>query len=60
MYHPVPNGTNDNVVHEFVELHNLTASTVPLYHPSFTTNTWREPNRFAASRTARRAVSEPS
>ncbi|MCI0747378.1 MAG: lamin tail domain-containing protein, partial [Verrucomicrobia subdivision 3 bacterium] len=39
MYHPpdLPGG-RDNDDHEFVELHNITASPVPLFN---TTNTWR-------------------
>jgi hypothetical protein len=41
MYHPRDNGTNDNVVDEFVELQNITTSTVDLFHPGFPTNTWR-------------------
>jgi hypothetical protein len=41
MYHPPAIDTNDNVVHEFVEIHNPTASTVPLYDPLAPTNSWR-------------------
>ncbi len=41
MYHPPPIDTNDNVVHEFVEIHNPTATTVPLYDPLAPTNSWR-------------------
>jgi hypothetical protein len=41
MYHPPPIDTNDNVVHEFVEIHNPTSSAVPLYDPLAPTNTWR-------------------
>ena len=41
MYHPPDLGTNDDTVHEFIELRNLSASTVPLYHPVFTTNSWK-------------------
>jgi hypothetical protein len=42
MYHPPnnPDGS-DNVLHEFVELQNITASPVQFYHSSFPTNTWR-------------------
>jgi Lamin Tail Domain/CotH kinase protein/Bacterial TSP3 repeat len=42
MYHPLPlGGTNDNVRDEFVELHNLSGNSVPLYDPAFPDNTWR-------------------
>jgi hypothetical protein len=46
MYHPldiiVPGvSTNDNVVEEFVELRNTSASTVALYDPAYPTNGWR-------------------
>jgi hypothetical protein len=41
MYHPPDNGTNDNIVDEFLELRNITSATVPLFHGSFPTNTWR-------------------
>ena len=41
MYHPPAIDTNDNVVHEFVEIHNPTAGTVPLYDPLAPTNSWR-------------------
>jgi len=41
MYHPPAIDTNDNLVHEFVEIHNPTASTVPLYDPLAPTNSWR-------------------
>jgi hypothetical protein len=45
MYHPpdlVGGGTtNDNLVEEFVELRNTSASTVPLYDPLHPTNGWR-------------------
>lgn len=41
MYHPLPLGTNDNTRDEFLELCNLTASTVPLYDPYHPTNGWR-------------------
>lgn len=42
MYHPpaLPNGEND-YLNEFIELHNVAATNVPLYHVSFPTNTWR-------------------
>jgi hypothetical protein len=41
MYHPPAIDTNDNLVHEFVEIHNPTAATVPLYDPLTPTNSWR-------------------
>ena len=41
MYHPPDTGTNDNVVEEFLELHNLSAQTVFLYDTNYPTNTWR-------------------
>jgi hypothetical protein len=40
-YHPPNLGTNDNLRDEFIELRNITASAVPLFHPVYTTNTWR-------------------
>lgn len=41
MYHPPDVNTNDNTLAEFIELHNVTASAVPLFDPMFPTNTWR-------------------
>jgi hypothetical protein len=46
MYHPpdiiVPSvSTNDNVVEEFIELHNSGITPAPLYDPGAPTNTWR-------------------
>jgi hypothetical protein len=41
MYHPPDNGTNDNIVEEFLELRNITTSPVSLFDGSFPTNTWR-------------------
>lgn len=41
MYHPPDSGTNDNVVHEYIELRNITSAPVPLYDPEYPTNTWR-------------------
>ena len=38
MYHPPDVGTNDNSLDEFIELKNITASSVPLFD---LTNTWR-------------------
>jgi hypothetical protein len=48
MYHPsdIVSGTNvlDNTLDEFVELHNLTTTNVPLYDPAFPTNRWKLDN----------------
>jgi hypothetical protein len=41
MYHPTNVGLNDNLIEEFIELHNPTAAAVPLYDPPYPTNTWR-------------------
>ena len=46
MYHPadvvVPGvSTNDNLIEEFIELRNITASIVSLYDPAHPTNGWR-------------------
>jgi hypothetical protein len=41
MYHPPAFDTNDNLVHEFVEIHNPGSSVVPLYDPLAPTNRWR-------------------
>jgi hypothetical protein len=46
MYHPLPVvipgvATNDNVVEEFIELHNLGESSISLYDLAYPTNTWR-------------------
>lgn len=45
MYHPVEVLTNgaawDNTEDEFVELHNISASSVSLFDPAAPTNTWR-------------------
>src|SRR5687767_1609964 len=41
MYHPTNVGLNDNIVEEFIELHNPTIAAVPLYDPAYPTNTWR-------------------
>jgi len=41
MYHPPPIGTNDDVLDEFIELKNITGADVPLFDPSYGTNTWR-------------------
>ncbi len=44
-YHPpdviTPGATNDNTLDEFIELQNITATNVPLYHINFPTNKWR-------------------
>jgi len=41
MYHPLPSGTNNNTIDEFVELENITGQTVPLFDLNATTNTWQ-------------------
>ncbi len=41
MYHPTPVGTNENLAEEFIELHNLSGVTVPLYDPLHPANGWR-------------------
>ncbi len=41
MYHPPPNGTNENPEEEFIELHNLSGGAVPLYDTLHPTNGWR-------------------
>lgn len=41
MYHPTPVGTNENAAEEFIELHNLSGATVPLYDSLHPTNGWR-------------------
>jgi hypothetical protein len=44
-YHPpdLVSGTNllDNSADEFIELQNITSTSVPLFDPQFNTNTWR-------------------
>jgi hypothetical protein len=40
-YHPPDVGGQDNSADEFVELQNITAVPVALFHPLFTSNTWR-------------------
>lgn len=41
LYHPPPiYGTNDNTRDEYVELHNLSNTNVPLFDPGHPTNTW--------------------
>jgi hypothetical protein len=53
MYHPpdliTPTSTNDNVLEEYVELHNLTTSAVPLCDPFYPTHTWRLANAVSYS-----------
>ncbi len=45
MYHPPESGTppflTDNSLDEFIELHNITSTNVPLYHGLFPVNTWQ-------------------
>jgi len=41
MYHPPDIGTNDNVIEEFVELHNITSNSIPLFDPLHASNRWR-------------------
>ncbi len=42
MYHPPDiGGTNDNTLDEYIELYNLSGSTVLLYDPAYPANTWR-------------------
>jgi hypothetical protein len=41
MYRPPPIGTNDDTQNEFIELHNLTGVTLPLYDAAHPTNGWR-------------------
>ena len=41
MYHPPDIGTNDNDLDEFIELHNASPVSVPLFDPAFPTNSWR-------------------
>ncbi|HKX61025.1 MAG TPA: lamin tail domain-containing protein [Verrucomicrobiae bacterium] len=41
MYHPPDQGTNDNVVDEFIELRNITTAPVPLFDPAHPENGWR-------------------
>lgn len=40
-FHPPDLGTNDNLLDEFLELHNPTATEALLFDPAFPTNTWR-------------------
>gem|GEM_PF-378434 len=41
MYHPPDLGTNDNVLHEYIELQNTGTTPVALHDPAHPTNTWR-------------------
>jgi hypothetical protein len=41
MYNPPREATEDNVLHEFIELHNITDAPVPLFDPENPANTWR-------------------
>ncbi len=55
MFHPSNTifGTNlvltENLDEEYVELHNITSSAVPLYDPAYPTNYWRLQKAFAYS-----------
>ena len=40
-YPPSPNGIEDNIQDEYIELENLDASGVPLFDPASPTNTWQ-------------------
>lgn len=45
MYHPPPTlATEENPNEEFIELHNLSTTNVPLHDPAHPTNTWRLAN----------------
>src|SRR5258706_8484220 len=41
MYHPPDNAGGDNTTDEFIELLNVSSSSVPLYDPAHATNIWR-------------------
>ena len=41
MYQPPAIGTNDDTQNEFIELHNISGATVPLYDAAHPTNGWR-------------------
>jgi hypothetical protein len=41
MYHPPDVNGNDDVLDEFIELHNISANEVALSHPNYPSNTWR-------------------
>ena len=41
MYHPPDLAGTNNLLDEFVELQNITATNVPLYEPAYPTNTWQ-------------------
>ncbi len=41
MFEPPALGTNENFADEFIELHNVMATNVPLYAMDFPANTWR-------------------
>ena len=42
MYHPPTNVATsaDNTLDEYIELVNIASDTLPLYHPTYPTNTW--------------------
>jgi hypothetical protein len=41
LYHPPDLGTNDDVLNEFIELRNISATSVSLFSTNFPTNIWR-------------------
>ena len=41
MYHPADLGTNDNQLHEFIELQNISGAELALFDSARPTNTWR-------------------
>ena len=41
MFNPPPNGVEDNIQDEFIELQNLSDSSVPLFDPADPTDTWQ-------------------
>ena len=41
MYHPPDVGTNDDTIHEFIELRNIGNASQPLSHPTLTSNSWK-------------------
>ena len=41
MYHPPDVGTNDNQLHDFIELQNISGAALALFDPAQPTNIWR-------------------